>query len=448
MMNAQRTGAAPYIASSLDQVLNRMCEAFGEDRVQLRTGERFRIIDEDFRIVAFPGTIEELSEMLKLAASERWRVIPAGAGSWLDMGNRPMEFHLVISTERLNGILEYEPADLTATLQAGCALAAFNKLAEANGQFIPLDPFGNSNSTIGGIIASASSGPMRCGYGTPRDWLIGIRVVDAEGKISTAGGKVVKNVAGYDLCKLYTGSFGTLAVIAETSFKLRTHPPAEKTLVFYASEADALTSLVTRLVDSDLQPTASELLSPNDLSLPIETTNYALALRFLNETEAIDWQISHALQLGEGLQATVMSNEDAQSFWQLYHESETANRWVYSLRLSALPSDLNRVISDLTRLLPKAHWRAHAANGVVRVHAEAGWLNEFRGFERYRKVAELRKQLESRGRQLVILRATEEMKTQLDVWGDVGATAGLMLALKEKLDPQRQLNPGRFVIGI
>lgn len=425
-----------------------MCEEFGEDRVQLRTGDHFQIIDEDYRIVAFPCTVDELSEMLKLAARERWRVIPAGAGGWLEMGNRPMEFHLILSTEKLNAVLEYEPADLTATLQAGCTLAAFNELAAASGQFIPLDPFGARNATIGAIVATASSGPLRCAYGTPRDWLIGIRVVDAEGTISSAGGKVVKNVAGYDLCKLYTGSYGTLAVIAEMSFKLRTLPAEEKTLVFYASEPDPLSALVADLLDSDIQPSSCELLSPSDLSIPIDSSRYALALRFLNEIEAIDWQITGALQLGEGLQATVMSNEDGKSFWRLYHESETADRWKYNLSLSGLPSELNRMISDLTRFLPRAQWRAHAANGVIRVQAEAGWLDEINRLERCRKVADLRKQLESHGGQLVILRATDEVKTQLDVWGDAGSNAALMIALKEKFDPQRQLNPGRFVVGI
>jgi glycolate oxidase FAD binding subunit len=448
MMNIQSTEAAPYHASSLDQVLNRMCEVFDEDRVQLRTVDHFRVIDEDYRIVAFPRTVEELSEILKLAFSERWRVIPAGAGTWLEMGNRPSEFHLIVSTEKLNRILEYEPADLTATVEAGCTLKSFNELAASYGQFIPLDPFGDRNSTIGGIVASASSGPMRCAYGGPRDWLIGLRVVNAEGEISNAGGKVVKNVAGYDLCKLYTGSFGTLAIIAETSFKLRALPADERTLVFYASEPDVLSSLVGLITDSDLQPTCCEMISPCDLPLPIETGRYALALRFLNETEAIEWQITKALHLGDGLEATVMSSEDARSFWRFYHESETADRWAYSLRLSALPSDLNRIIIDLNRLLPRAHWRAHAANGVIRVHADAGWLDEINRLERYRKPAEFRKLLESCGGQLVIMRATDDVKMQLDVWGDIGSTAALMLALKEKFDPQKQLNMGRFVAGI
>ncbi len=453
-MNNQSPEAVPYRAASLDQLLYRFCEVFGEDRVQLRTGNHFRVADEDYRVVAFPRNVDELSEMLQLASSERWRVIPAGAGTWLEMGNRPAQFHLVVSTEKFNCVLEYEPADLTATVEAGCTLTAFNKLAAEHRQFIPLDPFGDKNSTIGGIVATSSSGPMRCAYGTPRDWLIGIRVVHADGKITKAGGKVVKNVAGYDLCKLYTGSFGTLAVIAEMSFKLRAMPASEKTLVFYAGEAEPLCSLVSAIANSDVQPASCELLSPSEMRLspsaplPIDTEQYALVLRFLNVAETVNSQINDALHLGAELPSTVLSREEAKTFWRLYRGSETADQWIYSLRLSALPSDLNELIVDLNQVLPKAHWRAHAANGVIRVHGEADWLDNFKNRERSRKIAELRRRVQSRGGQLVILRATDDIRDQLDVWGDVGATANLMLALKDKFDPEGQLNPRRFVTGI
>jgi FAD/FMN-containing dehydrogenase len=213
---------------------------FGEDRAEPASGDDFRVAEERERAVAFPRNIDELSEVMRLASGEGWRVIPAGAGTWLEMGARPERFDLVVSTAKMNRTLEYEPADLTATVEAGVPLAAFNRRAAEDRQFIPLDPFGAERSTIGGVIATASSGPLRCAYGTPRDWLIGVAVVAADGRITRAGGKVVKNVAGYDLCKLYTGSFGTLAVIAETSFKLRAIPPHEKTVIFYSRDVESL----------------------------------------------------------------------------------------------------------------------------------------------------------------------------------------------------------------
>ena len=434
---------------SLEKIIYRLREMFGEDRAELATGGQFRVGDERERAVAFPSNIEELSEMMRLANGEDWRVIPAGAGTWLEMGARPTRFELVVSTAKMNRALEYEPADLTATVEAGTPLAAFNRKAAEDRQFIPLDPFGDERSTVGGVIATASAGPLRCAYGTPRDWLIGVAVVHADGRITRAGGKVVKNVAGYDLCKLYVGSFGTLAVIAEASFKLRALPPCEKTVVFYSRDAEALCSLVARVTDSDVQPAAMELISPYDEAPPaLDTEHFALAMRFLNEAETIDWQVEEAARLGSGLRHTTLGRSDAGAFWRAYHESETSPRAEFILKLSALPADLNALIADINRAAPRTPLRAHAANGVVRLHGDDRWLDGLKAEERLSKLAEMRRLAQARGGQMLILRAPEEIKSQIDVWGEVGPGRGLMRALKEKFDPEALLNPGRFVAGI
>ncbi len=443
------TEAEPLRRVSADQILHRLREMFGEDRARITTGDNFRVVDEPERVVAFPHDLNELSEILKMANDERWRVIPAGAGTWLTVGNRPVQFHLVISTARMNRVLEYEPADLTATVQAGCSLSEFNEQAAQHRQFIPLDPFGTSKSTIGGIIASASSGPLRCAYGTPRDWLVGITVVHPNGGVSKAGGKVVKNVAGYDLCKLYTGSFGSLAMIAELSFKLRALPPTEKTLVFYANDAQSLCGLALRINDSDVQPSAMELISPTEESgLTVESNRFALALRFLNEAETIESQINDATRLGYEFDRTVLSVADAEMLWRAYHETETDERWAFNLRLSALPADLNAVLDDVNQLLPRASWRAHAGNGVLRVLAKEDLFADLQTKRRPKFIAELRHLTQARGGQLVVLEAPQAIKDQLDTWGDVGVTARLMRELKNRFDPDAQLNPGRFVAGI
>jgi glycolate oxidase FAD binding subunit len=450
-MNSLREEAAAKAALASDQILFRLREMFGEDRARIVSGPRFRVADEESRVVAFPRSLEELSEMLQLASSERWRVIPAGAGTWLEMGNRPTEVQLIVSTKRMNRVVEYEPADLTATVEAGCVLAAFNRLASGHRQFIPLDPFGDLSMTIGGVVASASAGPMRCAYGTPRDWLIGLSAVHIDGKVTRAGGKVVKNVAGYDLCKLYAGSYGTLAVIAEMSFKLRALPPVERTVVFYAPSAQPLSALVARFTDSDLAPAAMELISPT-AALPIERNQFALVMQFLNEAETVYSQIAEATKLGAGLNHTVLSEADAEGFWRAYRESEIAEHWAFSLRMTGLPADLALMIADAGRILPKALLRAHAANGVLRIHAEEGWPGDPKDEARLkvqpRKLAELRRLAQSRGGQLVMLRAPRDITDQLDVWGEAGATAVLMRALKERFDPNALLNPGRFVAGI
>jgi glycolate oxidase FAD binding subunit len=448
MENHQSETARAREVSS-DKIIYRLREMFGEDRAELAAGGHFRVGDERERAVAFPRNMEELSEMMRLASGEGWRVIPAGAGTWLEMGARPTRFDVVVSTAKMNRVLEYEPADLTATVEAGAPLAAFNRKAAEDRQFIPLAPFGDERSTVGGVIATASAGPLRCAYGTPRDWLIGVAVVHADGRMPRAGGKVVKNVAGYDLCKLYVGSFGTLAVIAEASFKLRALPPCEKTVVFYSRDAESLCSLVARITDSDVQPAAMELISPYDEAPPpLDAEHFALALRFLNEAETVDWQVEEAARLGSGVRHTTLCEADAGDFWRAYHESETSPRAEFILKLSALPADLNALIADINRALPPIRLRAHAANGAVRLHGDDRWLDRFNVEERLSKLAEMRRMAQARGGQMLILRAPDEIKSRLDVWGEVGPGRGLMRALKEKFDPYGLLNPGRFVAGI
>lgn len=445
-METSSAEAIAYIAP--EQVAYRLSQTFGPTRAQHAIGNHYRVGDEDARVVAYPQSIEELSEMLKFAAAERWRIVPAGMGTWLEMGNRIAQFHLLVSTARMQRVLEYEPADLTCTVEAGVALQAFNEQAAEHNQFIPLDPFGDARGTLGATVATASYGPLRCQYGTPRDWLIGARVVHVDGTITKAGGKVVKNVAGYDLCKLYAGSYGTLAVLAELSFKMRARPMVERTLVFYAEAAEPLCGLSGRIIDSDLQPAAWELLSPQD-ELPLDAEKYALVLRFWNEeAETVEWQLGEAQRLGGELSHTTLSEADSTEFWRAYHESEIKSQWAFSLRATALPSDIGATLTDVQRLLSAALLRAHMANGVVRILGGADMLDELRARFRYKLLVELREAMQARGGQMVIARAPDELKNQLDVWGDAGANTALLRGIKEQYDPQRRLNYGRFVAGI
>ena len=445
-MEISSAEAIAYIAP--EQVAYRLTQAFGPERAQHAIGNHYRVSDEDARVIAYPQSIEELSEMLKFAATEGWRIVPAGAGTWLEMGNRIAQFHLLVSTAKMQRVLEYEPADLTCTVEAGVALQAFNQQAAEHNQFIPLDPFGDTRGTLGATVATASYGPLRCQYGTPRDWLIGARVVHVDGTITKAGGKVVKNVAGYDLCKLYAGSYGTLAVLAELSFKMRALPAVERTLVFYAAAAEPLCALSARIMDSDLQPAAWEFLSPQ-AGLPLAAEKYALVLRCWNEeAETVEWQLGETQRLGGELPHTVLSEADSAEFWRAYHASETADDWTFSLRATSLPSDVGATLADVQRLMPAAALRVHAANGVTRILGGDDLLAELRSRFRYKLLVELREAMQARGGQLVIVRAPDELKNQLDVWGDAGAQTALLRGIKEQYDPQHRLNYGRFVAGI
>lgn len=439
-----------------EAIHRRLVEEFGQDRALLAIGEHYRLTGEPSRAIALPRTVEELSEMLSFAMSENLTVIPAGAGTWLNMGNPPVRAHLIISTTHMNRVREYEPADLTATIEAGCPLYTFNQLAAQHRQWIPLDPFGDESSTLGAIVATASSGPMRCGFGTPRDWVIGMQVVHAYGLTTRAGGKVVKNVAGYDLCKLYTGSYGTLGVITEISFKLRALPLTERTLVFGGNDVYQLCALAARITASDIQPAAMELLSAklSNESIELATTgdgNYVLALQFLDEEDAVRWQMAEAVRLGADFKHFPLSIEVSRQFWEAYRATEISQEWDLIFKVSVKPADLALMIAEVQKYLPESPLsmlRAHAANGVIRLHATNQALAWFRTKERPKRIAEFRRRAQDHGGTMVILRAPMELKSQIDVWGEVGPTASLMHALKEKFDPQNLLNPGRFVSGI
>lgn len=437
------------------RVADRLREMIGADRVELLHGEPLRVGGVAGQVVATPHSQEELAETLRCASEAGWRVIPSGAGTWLEMGNRPAPFDLVVSTRRLNRLLEYEPADLTATLEAGLSLAAFNQIAGQHRQWIPLDPFGDPAGTIGAIIATASAGPLRCGYGTPRDWLIGIRVARIDGRLVRAGGKVVKNVAGYDLTKLYTGSLGSLGVITETTFKLRSQPPAEATLAFYASRPAPLMGILARFRSADVEPAALELLSPaQSTTLPLDATKYSLVVRFLHEPEAVTAQIAAATELAAGIDHTRLSETEAVAFWNGYAASETTAGLSRSWRLTMLPSDLPTVVEEVERRLPGVRWRAHAGNGIVRLFwarpGDTYWDIPDRSAEELAvglAVGEdLRNWIQARGGELIQLRPTGE--PEFDTWGSPRQALPLMRALKTTFDPDSRLNPGRFVGGL
>jgi len=285
------------------------------------------VIVAEQTLTAFPASAEEVSEILKLASAERWNVVPAGNMTWL---KRNGATNLIVSTKRLNQILEHEPADLIAITQAGAKLTDFNaKLAE-NGQWLPLDPPDDGHATIGGVVATGLGGAQQFGYGRPRGSVIGMKIVLANGDLIKAGGRVVKNVAGYDLCKLFTGSYGTLGIITEVNFKLRPRPAREATVVTSGTVADLRLS-ARAILDARLFPVAVEIVSADFAKrLEIETEDPAVLLvRFAGNEKGVAYQIDKAMAqlehpavvtddvgLWQGVAATSAFAERSESCWR------------------------------------------------------------------------------------------------------------------------------------
>jgi glycolate oxidase subunit GlcD len=223
-------------------------------------------------ITVSPDSAEEISETLKLASSEHWTVVPAGGMMWFSS-----TANLIVSTRRLNRIIEHEPADLVAIAQAGVTLTDFNARLAENGQWLPLDPPDDGRATLGGVVATGIGGPQQFAYGRPRGSVIGMKVVLADGSMIKAGGRVVKNVAGYDLCKLFTGSYGSLGIITELNFKLRPRPSREATVIGTGS--------ARAILDARLFPVALEIVDD------------VLHVRFAGNEKGVAFQIEQALKL-------------------------------------------------------------------------------------------------------------------------------------------------------
>jgi glycolate oxidase subunit GlcD len=283
----------------------------------------------------FPGSTEEIGEIMQLAARERCNVLPAGGMTWLKPQHKTAA-NLIVNISRLDQIVEHEPADLIAIAQAGMKLVDFNAKLKENGQWLPLDPPDDGRATIGGVVATGLGGAQQFGYGRPRGSVIGMKVVMADGSVIKAGGRVVKNVAGYDLCKLFTGSYGSLGTITEVNFKLRPRPAREATVIATGSIRDLLSS-ARAILEARLFPVAAEIVSPAFADrLGVPAKNAVLLVRFAGNEKGVTYQIEQALaQLSR---AEVVSS-DAQ-LWQTLAAAYFWSECVFSWRARVLPSEL------------------------------------------------------------------------------------------------------------
>jgi glycolate oxidase FAD binding subunit len=381
------------------------------------------------REVLRPGTADELAQALR-AADEAGRAVAAiGGGTHLDLGMPPARLDLGLETTGLHRVVEYEPADLTVTVEAGMRFAELQRILGEQGQFLALDPPLEAGATIGGVIATNASGPLRFAYGTARDLVIGTRVANADGTVTHAGGRVVKNVAGYDLNKLYIGSLGTLAIIVELSFKLAPIPPALATVAGQFDDAIAARGLIGAVVRSPLSPLAIEL-----------NGSRQVIFRVGGYPQAVDRQV-------RDLTALVTENggqPDTAEWEDLQRQRLEARRRDVVIKAAAPISASTNLVEILERHLAELAPRvwAHAGNGVAfaacDAPSDASVLTAIRA-----EVAAL-----GGNASMVIEKCPTALKASVDVWGDPGPSVALMRAIKSKLDPHNILNPGRYVGGL
>ena len=398
--------------------------------------------------VARPGSVAEAGQVLAAAAADGLAVAFVGGGSKLGLGNPPERVDLLVSTERLDQVLEHAAGDLVVRVQGGARLADLQAALAPAGQWLALDP-PEPRATVGGVVAANASGPRRLRYGTVRDLIIGITVVLADGTVARAGGKVVKNVAGYDLAKLFCGSLGTLGLVAEATFRLHPLPAAAAAVTLEVDTPKRLGAAVGPLLRSALEPSAVELAWP-DRQLPGRLTVVFEGIRPGVEAQAsacaeLLGRVGAAAVAGPGETDAALAELGPPRF-------EKAD---VGVKVTCPPADLAAVLEDLragpSPWLGPVH--AHAGTGVLWVASDFGEGElEASGGRLVPALAgavtTARERLAARGGSLVLVKAPPELKRAVDAWGPAGDAVGLMRRVKERFDPDRRLGPGRFVGGI
>jgi glycolate oxidase FAD binding subunit len=393
--------------------------------------------------VVRPESADDLAAALREANDAGQAVAPIGGATQLDLGMPPTRVDLALETSALDKVVEYEPADLTVTVEAGLRFSELQKLLSAQGQFLALDPPVDDQATIGGVIATNVSGPLRFSSGTARDLVIGTRVANPAGTLTRAGGRVVKNVAGYDLNKLYVGSLGTLGLLVELSFKLAPIPPATGTVAGAFADLDAVSSAAAAIVRSSLSPLAVELLGPGAARAAGLAEQYTLVFRAGGYPQAVDRQVRDlgTLVTNHGGQALETSDTLWDDLARLRREAQQRDIVVKAAAPIATSTALVRLLEKTLEGREATVW-AHAGNGLAYAACDAPVTADT--LERLRSdVAGL-----GSNASLVIQRCPTDLKREVDVWGDPGSSLPLMRALKTKLDPKNTLNPGRYVGGI
>ena len=385
-----------------------------------------------------PSNVEELAELLRGYGDRNQTVSLGGAFTKQDMGGMVRETDVTLSTSRLNRILLYEPKDLTISVEAGLRFRDLEETLNAQGQCLPLDPPLPHGATVGGVIATNGSGPRRRRYGTARDMVIGMTMVTIDGKTVKSGGMVVKNVTGLDMAKLLIGSFGTLAAIASVNFKVFPKPEQERTFVCSAAGIEPLLRLRTQVLTGVLQPVALDLLNP----AAVERTgldrpgHYALLLQASGnravvaryEREYSEVSRRHGTDDFEGF-----AGEDAERIWAPLRNFTADAAGSVVIRVSSEPKKVGQIFKQATRVAEAAPLLARGASGVAYLicnDAEAAC----RCLEVFR----------ANGLVAVVESGPAEARASLDLWVDDGAQFAVMRRIKDTLDPNHLLNPGRL----
>jgi glycolate oxidase FAD binding subunit len=417
---------SPSAALTLQQGLAHLESIVGREYVAIREVAQ--------TIVVSPADAQQIAEILRFANANRLALIPSGGGTKLGWGN-PVAPDIELSLRRLDQVREHAWQDMTCTVQAGCTWAAMQGQLRRHGQMVVLDPLWPDRATIGGVAATNDSGPLRLRYGSLRDVVIGMTVVLADGTIARSGGKVVKNVAGYDLHKLLTGSFGTLGLIAEVNFRL--HPFEEHARTWTASLPEG-SSRVAQLREP-LRTLMHSQMTPSCVQVRASAEQSEVDVRVAGLPGSLDEYDPRVREILSGLSF----HESGENVWSARQALfEKGDPMV--LKVSVLPDEVCSVMAELLH--------RNSAATEINVVAQANGLIAV-SISSLPEIAmgvmdRLRERVDASGGSVVVQRAPHSLRGNIDVWGPAPAALPLMREIKRRFDPNGILNPHRFVGSI
>jgi glycolate oxidase FAD binding subunit len=407
------------------------------------------------RLVVTPSSVDDAARIVALTHQYDLKLMARGGGSHMNLGGLPEQIDVLLKTNKLTRLLEHEAPDLTCHVEAGITLADLQAQLAKQGQRLALDSPDAAQTTIGGILATNASGPKRLRYGTARDLVIGLHVIQANGEIARSGGRVVKNVAGYDLNKLYIGSLGTLGLIVRANFKLHPIPAHERTLLLTYPNAEEAMRTTIAIMGSQLSPGAVELIdagAAHDMTdffgQNLPGNGYTLAVNFEGGQTTINRQIDELRLLARKYSALLVNDleGDAQdSFWQAIREHMQGTLTCKAaILVSQVAPYLQRVEQICRRHDLEASIIAHAANGILYIELRPGDAEQ----RLVEAITALRLYAQEARGSLVVERCPVDLKRRIDIWGEPGTNFGMMQRLKQQFDPKATFTKGRFLGGL
>jgi glycolate oxidase FAD binding subunit len=447
--------------SNPTSLAQKLSSLVGEEYVLTGPAAALFSVDEvEPALAVRPGSQQEVALVAAACSAAGASMLPWTDGARIGLGNPPSRLEVVVCLDRLTRIVEFDDANLNVSVEAGVRLDALQAVLSAKREFLPLDPAQSDQITVGGLVQTNASGPSRQLYGSLRDWVLGLRVVLPGGEKVRCGGKVIKNVSGYDMNKIFIGNLGTLGIVTEATFKLLPAPAMRATVVGVFARLSEVVAVVGRTLESFLLPEALEALDPQALAtlgpaLGLDgAPGYGLAVSMAGSRETVERQVrDFAALFGEGkaLKIETLRAEQADAAWRAIRDVQAKLSMGHVIAKIAVPVGKTLdLFSAADGLMRRHEWRgaitAHAGSGIVRAGIEVGAGSDLEPLRE--ALLSLRRDAEALDGSLVLETAPLSLKRSLDTWGNVREGFSVMRRLKAEFDPRALLTPGRFLGGI